>query len=373
MEQKAGRSKYLTANIGSYNEEIEINGTTYEKVFELRYGHNPHQTGAYYRPKGTQNLILGNMEILKQGKNGLSLINIEDINRVVNILKYFKKPAMTIIKHGNPCGVCQGSEENVKLEELFVKTLECDPRAAFGGVIGINRKVTLEVAQEIMKNFYEIVVAVDFEVDALQELNNFEKYGRNKEIRLIKISDPQGQKKFADDGVPIKNMTVFNDGTIAISDQYLSAIEDVNTLKPASVNSEKYGYIESTVEFDQSLKEDLIFAWYVNINVRSNGIVIAKNNVALAIGTGEQDRVGAVEQGIDKFHKKYTGKEDIKGAVLASDGFFPSSDSIELCAKAGIRAVISPSGSVKDYQVIETANKLGISLVFTEERCFSHH
>lgn len=372
MEQRKGRSKYLNANIGQYDNEIDINGIIYEKAFDLRYGHNPHQTGAYYRPKSKKNLILGNMEILKHGKNGLSLINVEDINRAVNILKYFNNPAITIIKHGNPCGVCESTDLKGKLDELFVKTLECDQRAAFGGVIGINRKVTKEVAKEIMTSFFEIVIAVDFESDAIEEFKNFEKYGKNKDLRLIKISEPQKEMKFTDEGEPLKNMTVFTDGTLALSDFYLSSINDSNMLSPASTNNEKKGYIESNVELSEKLKNDLLFAWYVLINVRSNGIVIAKNRTALAIGTGEQDRVGAVEQAIDKFHKKFSGKEKLEGAALASDGFFPSTDSIEICAKAGIRAVISPSGSVKDYDVIEAANKLGISLVFTEERCFAH-
>ena len=118
--------------------------------------------------------------------------------------------------------------------------------------------------------------------------------------------------------------------------------------------------------------DDLLFGWYVNFNVRSNGVVIVKNGATLAVGTGQQDRVGAVEQAIAKA-ASYAGADALKGASLASDGFFPFADSIDALAEAGIKAVIQPGGSLRDYEVVEACNKYGIAMVFTGERCFSHH
>ncbi|MGQ9579834.1 MAG: IMP cyclohydrolase, partial [Armatimonadota bacterium] len=119
--------------------------------------------------------------------------------------------------------------------------------------------------------------------------------------------------------------------------------------------------------------DDLLFSWYVNLNVRSNGVVIAKNGVTLAVGTGQQDRVSAVKQAIQKARERFKGLETLEGAVLSSDAFFPFRDSVDACAEAGICAIIQPGGSVRDWESIQACNEHGIAMVFTGERCFSHH
>ena len=121
------------------------------------------------------------------------------------------------------------------------------------------------------------------------------------------------------------------------------------------------------------MKKDLLAAWYINLNVRSNGVVLVKNGTTVSVGTGEQDRVGAIEQAIAKFKLKYEGNEDIQGSVMSSDGFFPFSDGVETAAAAGVIAIISPAGSLKDADVIKRANELGVALFHAPERIFSHH
>ncbi|MBO7092943.1 MAG: hypothetical protein J6W23_14255, partial [Victivallales bacterium] len=138
-------------------------------------------------------------------------------------------------------------------------------------------------------------------------------------------------------------------------------------------DSKTLGHVVSTVKATPAQLQDILMAWYVNISVRSNGVVIVKNGGTLCVGTGEQDRVGAVEQAIVKFNDKYGGKEVIKDAVMASDGFFPFPDGVEVAAKAGVTAIIAPSGSLKDADVIQRANELGVALFHAPERVFSHH
>jgi len=131
--------------------------------------------------------------------------------------------------------------------------------------------------------------------------------------------------------------------------------------------------VRSTVAATPVQKRDLLIAWYMNISVRSNGVVIVKNGGTLAVGTGEQDRVGAVEKAIGKYKEKYAGPGDIAGAAMASDGFFPFPDGVEVAAAAGVRAIVAPAGSLKDAEVIARANELGVALCYAPERVFSHH
>jgi phosphoribosylaminoimidazolecarboxamide formyltransferase/IMP cyclohydrolase len=191
---------------------------------------------------------------------------------------------------------------------------------------------------------------------------------------VIKIDNlDQLPKYVGDDTHGIKEMKVFADGSLILADPYLTKIRSRDDLEPAATTDPKLGAIRIQKAPTAQEYEDLIFAWYVNIHVRSNGVVIAKNGTTLAVGTGQQDRVGAVAQAIEKFKEKYKGKEEMKGAVMASDGFFPFRDSIDLIAEAGITAVVQPGGSVADHGVIQACNEHGISMVFTGERCFSHH
>jgi phosphoribosylaminoimidazolecarboxamide formyltransferase/IMP cyclohydrolase len=166
---------------------------------------------------------------------------------------------------------------------------------------------------------------------------------------------------------------VFQDGSLILAMPYLTRVRNINDLMLAANEHAEKGRIECKRKPSSEEMEDLLFSWYVNLGVRSNGIVIAKDGVTLAVGTGEQDRVGALDQAIRKVQQKSKLGISLEDAVISSDGFFPFRDSIDLCAEHGIKAIVQPGGSLRDYEVIEACNENEISMVFTDERCFSHH
>lgn len=372
MKKDDLKAMYRTKTEGSFPETIEILGKQWVKVEDLRYGTNPHQPSAFYRPVHSDNLFLGAYKILKTGKSGLSQTNLEDLHHAFGILKYFNKPACAVMKHCNPSGVAiqQGDQS---LADVYRRARDADPQAAFGGVVAFNTEVDEITADEIMQTVIEGVSAPAFTNEALAVFNNFEKYKRNKEIRIIQVPPLDRLPKFVGDDIYTWEMKVFDDGSIVLAQPYLTRIKSPADFMKARTEHPKKGSIESTVNPTPQQLEDLLFAWYVNIHVRSNGVVIAKNGQTLAVGTGQQDRVGAVEQAIEKVQKKYKGEETLEGAVLASDGFFPFPDAVEAGIRVGIKAFLQPGGSVNDYEVIETANKAGVAMLFTGERCFSHH
>lgn len=369
--KKLSRNSYLMQNVGDYESKIELLGQTYEKISDLRYGTNPHQTAAYYKISGPENPI-ADMKILKSGKSGLSQTNLEDINAALNIVKYFDLPACACMKHVNPSGAaasCCGDS----LKDVYIKARDCDPRAAFGSVIAFNCKVDAETATEIMTSFVECVVAPDYCDEAIAIFDNPDAK-LNRHIRILQCGDLSKLAKFRGDDVKgCQTIKVLSDGSLIIADPLLTDLRSTADLKPASAESKSAGTVTSTVIATDAQLKDLLAAWYINISVRSNGVVIMKNGGTLSVGTGEQDRVGAIEQAVEKFKQKYEGKEDIADSVLASDGFFPFADGVEVAAKAGVTAIISPAGSLRDAEVIARANELGVALLHAPERVFSHH
>lgn len=366
------RSTYLSKNIGDFPDSMDIGGRHYVKVEDLRYGTNPHQPAAYYKPDGVE-CPIGDMQVLKTGKSGLSQTNLEDISYALGIVKYFSKPACAVMKHVNPSGVAvQNATETVC--DVYKKARDCDARAAFGSVVVFNVEVDVLTAAEIMSTFVECVVAPSFEKAALDIFNDSEKYKLNQHIRIIKCGDISEIPRFVGEADERANtIKVLGDGSIVIAAPLLTHLKSSDDIKSASAENKKYGAQVSEIKATPKQIEDILTAWYINLNVRSNGVVIVKNGQTLAVGTGEQDRVGAVEQAIWKYKNKYKGDETIKGAVMASDGFFPFPDAVELAAEAGVSAIIAPSGSLRDAEVIKRANELGVALVYAPERCFSHH
>ncbi len=372
MDDKLNRQSYLTQNKGDFPQQTTFFGMDYVKVDDLRYGTNPHQPAAYYKPAASQRSVIGDMQVIKNGKNGLSQTNLEDISYSLNIVKFFSEPACACMKHVNPCGAAYAAPGE-SLKSVYIKARECDPRAHFGSVIAFNVCVDKETAEEIMSTFVECVVAPDYTDDAVAVFCNPDAK-LNRHVRILKCGDLAKLPKYiGDDITGCNTFKVLADGTVVVSEPLLTNLRSVEDLKPAAADSKLKGHIESTVVASESQKRDLLTAWYININVRSNGVVIVKNGGTLCVGTGEQDRVGAVEQAIEKFGQKYEGKESIKDAVMASDGFFPFPDGVEVAAKAGITAIIAPSGSIKDYDVVQRANELGVALFYAPERVFSHH
>lgn len=365
------RSKYFSRTESGFPDEAEILGVPYVKVEDLRYGTNPHQGASFYRPKGATGLTFGDMEQLKIGKSGLSETNYGDLNHGANIVKYYGKPACAVMKHLNPSGaaVQVGGQD---LRTVYVRARDADAVAAFGSTVVFNTRVDAATAKEIMTSVVEVVAAPEFDDDALQVLNDYESYRMNKEIRVIRLPNISSLPKWiGDDAAPtIKTLA---DGTVVVAEAMLTSIREAADLELAKTEHPKHGqFVVEKIPTNRQL-DDMIFSWYVNMQVRSNGVIIAKNGVTLAVGTGQQDRVTAVRQAIDKAREKFKGEDTLDGAVMSSDAFFPFRDSVDAAAEAGIAAIIQPGGSVRDWESIQACNEHGIAMMFTGERIFSHH
>ena len=325
----------------------------YEKSMSLRYGENPHQPAAFYRPKNAV-LTVGNMEILKTGKGGLSQTNVEDANNSMRIVSYFPAPACSVMKHLNPSGVAIARSSDDPLKEVYKRARDSDSLASFGGVVGFNNKVDEDTAREILTTYVEAVVAPDFD-DGVLEI--FEK---RRNLRILRICNIYEQSRYIGEAPTPLQFSMQSDGSVILSHPLLTGIknfEDLDVVTQRRPTEDEF--------------KDLIFSWYVCMNVRSNGVVLSKNQATIGIGTGQQDRVTAVKIALEKAVER-GHKEKLGGSVLASDGFFPFRDSIDLLAEAGVKACVQPGGSVKDNEVIEACNEHNISMVFTKERCFRH-
>jgi phosphoribosylaminoimidazolecarboxamide formyltransferase/IMP cyclohydrolase len=365
------KAKYFSRTEGNWPDEVTILGEKYIKVEDLRYGTNPHQPAAYYKPKAATALPFADMEILKTGKSGLSETNLSDIHHGMSIVKYFVSPACSVMKHMNPSGaaVAQAGENQL---DAYKHARDADARAAFGGTVCFNTPLEVATAEEIMTSVIEVVSAPGFEDGALEVLSDYDRFKMNREIRAIMCPGIASLPKFVDDP-SAPTIKVLGDGSLIVADPLLTKIRTADDLIPAVTEHSKHGKFEIARVPTAQEYDDLLFSWYVNLNVRSNGVVIAKDGITLAVGTGEQDRVGAVDQAIEKAKRKFSGDQTLAGSVLSSDGFFPQRDSIDACAAAGITAIVQPGGSVKDWEVIQAANEHGIAMVFTDERIFSHH
>jgi phosphoribosylaminoimidazolecarboxamide formyltransferase / IMP cyclohydrolase len=375
------KNVYKTAIASDFPQEATI--ILGDKIFKLkalnialRYGTNPHQPFAAFAPVGGQPLSVGNLDMLKGGKAGLSLTNLQDMSQAVNILKFFGRPACTIMKHINPCGF-KVQTKGEPLADIYRIARSCDERSAFGGIIGFNVKVDAATAEAIMESFIEGVIAPDYDEDALAILRRTEGTKKlNNAIRVAKAANMGSVPKYiGDDVTGYFNIRNLADGTITFEIPYLTRIRSAADFicDPMIPNSDpvKNNGADYMVKRQPTAAEldDCLTAWYLNINVRSNGIVFVKDGAAIAVGTGEQERVGAVEQAIDKALKK---GHTLKGSVMSSDAFFPQRDSIDTIAAQGVTAVVWPAGSMNDAAVIQAANEHTIALMATLERCFLH-
>lgn len=307
-----------------------------EKVQDLRYGENPHQRGAFYKELEAKGISLASMKQL-HGKE-LSFNNIYDIDAAWNVVNYFALPTVAIIKHTNPCGVGQAD----KIVYAYKKAFASDPVSAFGSVIAANRMVDEEMVKALGNLFVEAIVAPEFEKKALKLLQ------QKQNLRIIEMGKDAVNKKLS--GYDFKRVRggflVQDPDTLELT---VSDIKVVTKKQP------------SVAEL-----EELFFAWGVVKFVKSNAIVVAKGRESLGIGAGQMSRVDSVEIALKKAGTL------AKGAVLASDAFFPFRDSVDLAAKAGISAIIETGGSIRDSEVISAANEHGIALVFTGRRHFRH-
>ncbi len=351
------RRKYRTALEESFPEEMTIKigdrETVYRKRMSLRYGENPHQPAAFYAPQGKP-LTIGDVEILKTGKRGLSMTNVEDVNNSLRIVSYFDEPACAVMKHVNPSGVAARSSPDEPLRETYAKARDCDALAAYGSVVGFNTVVDEGTAEEIMSSYVEGVVAPGYEAGCMEH------FQQKKDIRIMKAGGLDAVSRYVGDPPEPLDISVQMDGSIVLQAPMLTKIRGPDDLR----------FVTRREANHQEVK-GLLFSWYVCMNVRSNGVVLSRDNATIGVGTGQQDRVTAVKLALDKAQMRGHG-EAVPGSVLASDGFIPFRDSIDLLAEHGVTACIQPGGSVKDREVIEACDENGIAMAFTDERCFRH-
>ncbi len=302
---------------------------SYEKLMDLRYGENPHQKAAYY----ISTTDTGAMKDFEQlnGKE-LSFNNLRDMDVAWRTVCEFTEPACCGLKHSTPCGAAIGKN----VYEAYTKAYECDPVSIFGGIVALNKEVDADTAREMVKIFLEIVIAPSFTDEALEVLRT------KKNLRVIKCKHTPQDK--------INMVKV--DGGLLIQDEDLSFTTDYEAVTEKAPTAEEM--------------ENLIFGMKVVKHVKSNAIVVVKDMMAVGIGNGETNRIWPTRQAIERAGDK------IEGAILASDAFFPFRDVVDECAKAGIKAIIQPGGSMRDQESIDACNEHGMSMVFTGMRHFKH-
>lgn len=304
----------------------------YEKLSELRYGENPHQTACAYRDPDHQTGILSAKQL--QGKQ-LSYNNITDADAAVACVSEFTKPACVIVKHANPCGAALADN----IEQAFQRAFNADSQSAFGGIVALNQPCTKHVAVALANIFIEVLIAPHYEPEALDIL------AKKTHLRVLELSmqpqKPKQEFKFIEGGLLIqdKDRSVLNSSQLQVMTQVAPSEEELKSMS---------------------------FAWQVLKHIKSNAILIVKNHITIGIGAGQVSRIDAVHMALRK------AGSDLTGAVLASDAFFPFRDSIDLIAKSGVRTILQPGGSVRDEEVIAACNEHGIAMVFTGIRSFKH-
>jgi phosphoribosylaminoimidazolecarboxamide formyltransferase/IMP cyclohydrolase len=302
---------------------------SFQKTLDLRYGENPHQKAAMY--SDGSGVGVANARQL-QGKE-LSYNNIVDLQAAWDLAQEFEEPVCAIIKHTNPCGTATGKT----LAEAYKRALECDPVSAFGGVIGVNRRVDEAAADEMHKLFLEVIAAPGFDEAAKA------KFASKKNLRLVEVAG-------ANQKWTLKNVS----GGMLVQDADVRPLADVDL----KVVTKRAPTPEET--------RALLFAWKVCKHVKSNAIVYARDGQTVGVGAGQMSRVDSAKIGAMK------AQLPLKGTVAASDAFFPFPDGVEEIAKAGATAIIQPGGSQRDPEVIEAADRLGLAMLFTGVRHFRH-
>ncbi len=310
-----------------------------EKITNLRYGENPHQKAAFFRLSTARSGLSKAKQL--QGKE-LSFNNYLDMNAAWQAVSEFDKPTAAVVKHTNPCGIASAST----LKEAYSLAFDGDPISAFGGVVGLNRQVDKETAEELNKTFLEVIIAPGFSSSALEIL-------KEKPNRRIIEMPPESDEKISQK----LDLRMVKGG-------FLIQEEDSFKITPESLKT-----VTQTKPTQEEISS-LLFAWRVVKQVKSNAIVIVQGEKTVGIGAGQMSRVDAVKIAVMKLKEKEL-KSDLP-LVLASDAFFPFRDAIDEAAKIGIKAIIQPGGSKKDEEVIKACNEYGISMVFTGIRHFKH-
>jgi len=320
---------YFNKNEEGLEESVLIN---LKKSVDLRYGENPHQEAAFYLPNDTSPSWHQ-----YQGKI-LSYNNYADMESAFNIPTEFSETACAIIKHANPCGF--GLGDNPK--EAYLRAVSTDPVSYFGGIVGFNREVDTDTAKELVQPFLECIIAPSFSDTALDILK------KKKNLRLIRAENEGFKNKYS-----IKSAA--GGYLYQIKDNQQDELENLKTV--------------TQLEPTESELKALRLGWKLVRNVKSNAIVYANSEQLLGVGAGQMSRIDSVKIAVQKVAEAGL---NLKGAIMASDAFFPFSDSVEIASKVGISAIIQPGGSIKDEDVIKKSDELGIAMVFTGIRHFLH-
>ncbi len=318
---------YLNEDNG-FGDYFTISG---RKKNDLRYGENPHQKASFYI-YDKDSPFLNFTQI--QGKE-LSFNNILDTSMVYETLNYFKEQDFCIIvKHQNPCGAAISDNQ----KDSFSRAFEGDSKSAFGGIVGFNKPLKIETAELMRKIFFEVIIAPDFDPQAL------ELFKKKKNLRIIKMDLNYMEK--------LDFKTIQGGFVVQNRDNLITDVKDFEI---------KTGKIE-----DNKIFRDMDFGWKLVKFVKSNAIILVKGGALVGVGAGQMSRVDAVELAIKK------AGERAEGSIMLSDAFFPFSDSIEIAAKNNIKIVVQPGGSIRDEEVIKKAEELGVTLIFTSKRHFKH-
>jgi len=304
---------------------------SYNLQDSLRYGENPHQKAYHYVQDNNESYALQNAVQL-HGKE-MSYNNIQDASAALDILAEFDETTCVAVKHMNPCGVAIGSS----VFEAYSRAYEADPVSIFGGIVAVNGKVDKETAEKMHSIFLEIILATDYDEEALEILT------KKKNLRIYKLSEKNNnheqQIKSVRGGILVQD---FND---KLADEYESVTEK---------------------KVDESQQRDVEFGLKVVKHVKSNAIVVVKDGQTLGIGAGQMNRVGSCKIALEQAGEK------ARGAVLASDAFFPMRDSADMAADYGIAAIVQPGGSIRDQESIDACNEKGVAMFFSKIRHFKH-
>jgi phosphoribosylaminoimidazolecarboxamide formyltransferase / IMP cyclohydrolase len=327
----------------AYEDFPEHLAVSYEKLFDLSYGENPHQRASLYTEVGTRSHVLS--RVSKLHGRALSYNNVLDLDSAQRLLADFEESACVIVKHNNPCGVAIGEDALGAYE----RALACDPMSAFGGVVALNREVKAELGERLHENFVEVLVAPIYEQAALDALQ------QKEAIRILADEERRTPDPMERDFRKVR-------GGLLVQD------------RDGDPEPRELMEVVTETEPSDAQWQDLLFAWRVVRHVRSNAIVLAKDEATIGIGAGQMSRVDSVRLAIDKCREAREADAEglLKGSVIASDAFFPFADGPQAAIDAGATAVIQPGGSKRDGDVIEACEKAGVAMVFTKHRHFRH-
>ncbi len=334
----AAISQYLRQDTDSFSDEMTI---ALKKRHDLRYGENPHQAAAFYAEQTVPTQQASGITWAKQlwGKE-LSFNNILDADAAWGAATDFTQPTVAIVKHTNPCGL----SSHPSITRAYQQALSGDPVSAFGGIVAANQAISLGMAQEMSNTFYEVVIAPEYDTDALKELK------KKKNLRILLAELPPNDAATAVGYLDFRR--VKGGFLVQTSDSLAEGSINLKTVTKRSPTEAELG--------------DLLFAWRAVKHVKSNAIVLVMDKTLLGMGAGQPNRVVSVEVA------KAKAGDKSKGSVMASDAMFPFPDSVEQAADGGATAIIQPGGSIRDEEVVRAADKYNIAMVFTGTRHFLH-